>query len=227
VETVFDLKSLWLMVIKYKFFLLLITACATIAAFVYSSFLVIPQYESTASLVYETDAGEKPPTVNDLNTAKMILDNCKVLLKNDAFITEIKNDLSLNESVSSLKSMITLSTVVDNTVVLNVSVKSSDSEKATEIAAKFLELAPVQYKQVLKQAGNISVLNPASDGSLVSPNKMLNTAVGAFMGMVVSFFIMLLLEKFDSSVKKDDDLAEMYEIPVFAEIIDFESVKKV
>ena len=47
--------------------------------------------------------------------------------------------------------------------------------------------------------------------------------IGLAIGLVVSLIISFLLEIIDTTIKPDDDLYKQYEIPVFAEIIDFET----
>lgn len=43
--------------------------------------------------------------------------------------------------------------------------------------------------------------------------------IGLVIGLVASVLISILLELIDLTVKPDDDLQEMYDIPIFAEIL--------
>ena len=53
------------------------------------------------------------------------------------------------------------------------------------------------------------------------PNNLKNALIGLVIGLVASVLISILLELIDLTVKPDDDLQEMYDIPIFAEIPDF------
>ena len=46
--------------------------------------------------------------------------------------------------------------------------------------------------------------------------------MGMLGGLILALGISFLIEIVDTTVKSDDDLYEMYDIPVFADIIDFD-----
>ena len=48
--------------------------------------------------------------------------------------------------------------------------------------------------------------------------------IGLAVGFVIAAAIAFLLELVDTTVKYDDDLFKLYEIPVFGEILDFNQV---
>ena len=56
-----------------------------------------------------------------------------------------------------------------------------------------------------------------------APNNPKNALLGLGVGLVASCLIVILLEIIDTTIKSDDNLSEIYNIPVFAEIPDFES----
>ena len=47
--------------------------------------------------------------------------------------------------------------------------------------------------------------------------------IGFAVGLIAACVIAILLELIDTTIKSDEDLAELYKIPVFAEIPDFEN----
>ena len=53
---------------------------------------------------------------------------------------------------------------------------------------------------------------------------MRNTLIGAAIGIILACLIAILLDLIDTTIKSDDDLAEIYKVPVFAEIPDFGSL---
>ena len=55
------------------------------------------------------------------------------------------------------------------------------------------------------------------------PNNLKNTLLGLLVGLVTSCVIAILLELIDTTIKADDDIQEIYGLPVFAEIPDFET----
>ena len=72
--------------------------------------------------------------------------------------------------------------------------------------------------------GQLGVIRTAkAPGAPISPNKMQNTLIGFAVGLIAACVIAILLELIDTTIKSDEDLAELYKIPVFAEIPDFEN----
>ena len=56
-----------------------------------------------------------------------------------------------------------------------------------------------------------------------SPNRSRYVLIGLLVGLVLSLVISFLIEIIDTTIKPGDDLYKMYDIPVFAEIVDFEA----
>ncbi|MGI6701240.1 MAG: YveK family protein [Christensenellales bacterium] len=225
-ETMLDLKALMRIVFKYKFLIIFITVCSAVAAFLYTTLIIQPQYISEAQLLISNDINSDGfLDMNDINSAQKLAQQSASLLKSNTIMKQIINELNLDYSQSALKEMITLSNV-NNTSVINITVKCGDPAKAAAIADKFLAIAPAEYYRLL-DSGSITVSNQASyNDNPVSPNKLINTFIGIFMGFTLSLFLVLLLEKFDNTLKAEDDLSDIYGIPVYAEIIDFNVRKK-
>ena len=57
------------------------------------------------------------------------------------------------------------------------------------------------------------------------PNVSKFALYGLIGGLVIAFIISFILELIDTTVKYDDDLFKMYKIPVFGEILDFDTAK--
>ena len=57
----------------------------------------------------------------------------------------------------------------------------------------------------------------------ISPDNTKNTILGLALGLIASCVISILLELIDTTIKADDDLQQIYGLPVFAEIPDFET----
>ena len=47
--------------------------------------------------------------------------------------------------------------------------------------------------------------------------------IGAAIGFIASCLISILIELIDTTIKSEDDIQDIYGIPVFAEIPDFEN----
>ncbi len=163
--------------------------------------------------------------INDINAAQKIVSTCQVLFKNDYVITALNEALGNTYDNSDLKGMISIEPV-NSTQILSVTVTAGSPENAQLIAAKLSELSQAEFKRVIKN-GSIEVVSEATlpEGHSY-PSKGTFTAVAFLLGLAGSYFVFLLIEIFDTKIKPDDDLAQRYGIPVFAEIVDFETADK-
>ena len=50
-----------------------------------------------------------------------------------------------------------------------------------------------------------------------------NMLIGAAIGLIASCLISILIELIDTTIKSEDDIQDIYGIPIFAEIPDFEN----
>ena len=74
-----------------------------------------------------------------------------------------------------------------------------------------------------KGNGKVSKINSASvPASPSSPNVNQNTLYGLAIGFAIGILLSFMLEIIDTTLKPGDDISKMYNIPVFAEIVDFE-----
>jgi capsular polysaccharide biosynthesis protein len=74
-----------------------------------------------------------------------------------------------------------------------------------------------------KGNGKVTIItSAAAPSSPISPNVNQNTLYGLAIGAVLGILLAFFLEIIDTTLKPGDDLAKLYGVPVFAEIVDFE-----
>ncbi len=222
-EQSIDLRVLWKVL---KDHLLPIAACAIIAAVVglVLSVAVIPkQYASKAQLVVKNTDDNTSSTImniNDINAAQKMVATCQVVFTTDHVLGELQALFS-NYSIGELRNMIVIE-AVNNTEILSVSVTTLDPQVSMDIATKLTELGMSEFKSVYDN-GSIKLLSqPSLPQSHTFPSVPMFTVVGLFLGLVISYIVFLVIEMVDIKVKPDDDLMQLYGIPVFAEIMNFE-----
>ncbi len=228
-EVTIDLRNL-LLVLKEHLIVIIVSmlACGMIG-FVLSAFVIEKQYTSEAMLYVENSADKSTDSainINDINAAQKLVNTCQILFTSDYMLRQLEAELpQYGYDAMAYKGMITIESV-NSTEVLRISVVTNSPEKSTVIANKLVELSQEEYMRVIKN-GSIAVVSEAiQPENHTYPSKTTFTGLGLVIGLVVSYFVFLIVELLDTKVKPDDDLAKRYDIPVFAEIMDFLSLDK-
>lgn len=228
-EQSIDLRNL-LMVLRDHIVIILVAmvACGAIA-FTLSAFVIEKQYTSSALLYVENSANkndESAININDINAAQKLVNTCQILFTSDYMLNQLAAELpELGYKAANYKKMITIESV-NSTEVLKISVVTDSPKSATEIADKLVELSQKEYMRVIKNGSIEVVSNAIFPESHTFPSNTLFTVVGLILGLLGSYFVFLIIEILDVKVKPEDDLAKRYNIPVFAEIMDFLAVDK-
>ncbi|MEE3492897.1 YveK family protein [Ruminococcus sp.] len=221
--TIGDLLKIFLQHIKL---IIIVTLLGGLLAFLYVTYLVTPMYSTSALILvqngntFESDInkannstlnGEKVNT-SDITSSQMLANTCSTLFTVDPDMKSIISGASISISV------------VENSYFLRISSTSSDPHTAANIANLVANTAPQVFKKYFGDAGKVDTVEEANvPSSPSSPNKPRYVLIGLLVGLVLSLVISFLLEIIDTTIKPGDDLYKMYDIPVFAEIVDFET----
>ena len=221
--TIADLLKIFLQHIKL---IIIVTLLGGLLAFLYVTYLVTPMYSTSALILvqngntFESDInaannsslnGEKVNT-NDITSSQMLANTCSTLFTVDPDMKSIISGASISISV------------VEDSYFLRISSTSSDPHTAANIANLVANTAPQVFKKYFGDAGKVDTVEEANvPSSPSSPNKPRYVLIGLLVGLVLSLVISFLLEIIDTTIKPGDDLYKMYDIPVFAEIVDFET----
>ncbi len=222
-EKEYDLLSLLNTLLRHIVPIISVTLFAACVSFFISSQIITKQYSSTAKLYVENKAtSDQATTVNDITVAQKLVNTCSIIFKSDSIMNQLAADEKINYTPSQLNSMITVSSI-NNTEVMEIKVVCDDPSMANYITSHMVDLCMADYKKIIA-SGTITVVDEASySKSPISPNVPLTTLLGTFVGFVFICGCVIAKELLDKRVKPGDDLTELYDIPVFAEIMDFEA----
>ena len=219
--TIGDLLKIFLQHIRL---IIILTLVGTLLAYLYVSYMVTPIYSTSALILvqngstFESDYssstslnGEKV-NMNDITSSQMLANTCATLFTVDPDMRSLISGASISISV------------VEDSYFLRISSSSADPHTAANIANLVANTAPSVFKKYFGDAGKVDTVDEAAVPSRPSsPDKTRYTMMGFLAGLVLSLVISFLLEIIDTTIKPGDDLYKQYEIPVFAEIVDFEA----
>lgn len=196
---------------------------AAVAGFTLSAFVIPKKYTSEAMMYVENSADKKNDTalnINDINAAQKIVNTCQILFTSNHILEQLEETFN-SFTVEELEKMIVIESV-NNTEILKIQVTTLDPKTSSDIATRLVELSQVEFLRVIKN-GSIEVVSPPTlPEKHTFPSVPIFTVVGFLIGLVLSYAAFLVIELLDVKVKPGDDLMQIYNIPVFAEIMDFE-----
>ncbi len=223
-EETISLRELMETIRKRLNLIVLITMAAVLISGIVSYFVITPIYQSSTQLLVN-QAKSDQPIVNpgEIQTNLQLINTYNVIIKSPAILDQVNEDLDLGMTVSQLNEKITVQSEKDSQVV-NVTVQDPDPNKAAEIAN---QIATVFQKEIvdIMNVDNVSILAKAEVGespSPVKPKPLLNIAIAFIVGLMAGVGVAFLLEYLDNTVKTEQDVEKLLELPVLGAIATFE-----
>ncbi|MED3936484.1 YveK family protein [Priestia megaterium] len=227
-EETISLKELFQTLKKRLWLIALITIIAAIVSAVISFFVITPIYESkTQILVNQTKSDQQLYTGNEVQTNIQLINTYNVIIKSPAILDKVKSELDLDRTVEELNNQVTVISAKDSQVV-EISVQDPSPHVAAQIANKTAEVFKTQISKIMK-VDNVSILSKAEVKDNVSPVKpqpLLNIAIAIVVGLMVGVGLAFLLEYLDNTIKTEQDIETILDLPVIGAITNIKEVPK-
>ena len=229
-EGTISIKQIITMLIKHIKLILICALIGGILAYYYAANYVTPLYVSSGKL-YVQNKVTTTETVNnsDFSAAVRLATTCSQVFKTELVLTpiseELKQEYGLNLSPSTLASMISVEAIEDSEL-LKISVVGSDPVQAYRVCTMMVEIAPNTYTDLINAGTMVIVDIPKINYGKINGNETKTAMKGLIFGGVLAAAVAFLIEFLNKKVKPDEDLYEIYKIPVFAEILDFDASVK-
>ncbi|MDR0298608.1 MAG: polysaccharide biosynthesis protein [Streptococcaceae bacterium] len=191
---------------------------ATLFGGVYSFFLTKPLYGARTQLVFKLPNSDTS-TVNavDVQGNLQLVNTINQVIISPAILKNVKENLNLTESVSAIQNSITATNAMNSTVI-NIDVKNASPTLARDIANETALVFQQKAKSILS-VDNVTVLSEAiADGTPVSPNKKLDLAISAVVGLLIGIALALLLEFLDNTINSEEDIEKILGQPLLGVI---------
>lgn len=209
------LKTIW----RKKIFILVTAVLGAGLAFVYSSFLVTPQYDSTTRIYVVSQNVEAGAglTNQELQAGTYLVKDYKEIILSQDVLTQVATELNLNEN---LKEKVSVSIPVDTRIV-SISVRDADPNEAARIAnsaaQKIVEVTKVSDVTTLEEAV------PAEEPT--TPNTKRNIILGLLAGGILATGLVLVMEVLDDRVKRPQDIEEVMGLTLLGVVPDSKKLK--
>ncbi|HEM2549403.1 TPA: capsular biosynthesis protein CpsC [Streptococcus suis] len=213
------LKTLW-----SKKFLIIITALFGAGiAFVYSSFLVTPQFDSTTRIYVVSQNVEAGAglTNQELQAGTYLVKDYKEIILSQDVLSRVKTELGL---VEDLTDKITVKIPVDTRIV-SITVRDADPNVSAQIANS-LRAAAAQKIIDITKVSDVTTLEEAVPAEQPStPNTKRNIAFGMLAGALLAVGLVLIVEVLDDRVKRPQDIEEVMGMTLLGVVPDSKKLK--
>lgn len=219
-----ELSVLEIFTILFKriWIIILCTMIGFSGAFLVSSFLITPTYTSTCQMYVnpgkaDSGTGTYIGDYTDLQYAQKLVNSYIIILKNDIFLKEVASASKLPYTSGQIRQMLSLSSI-NNTEFFEVKINSASPDDSYNLVRTISELAPAEIIRI-KESDSVKIVAPATlPASPSSPNLLLNSVIGALLGMVAVMAVVILVEVMDTRIKSEEDITSHYNIPVLGSI---------
>ncbi len=227
-EETISLKELYETLRKRIWLIISITVLATLISGIISYFVITPIYSASTQLLVNQEKTDQPIyNSTEIQTNLQLINTYNVIMKSPAILDLVKRDLDLKMSVDQLNSKITVGSEKDSQVV-SVTVQDADPYVARDIANSVATTFQNKISDIMK-VDNVSILAKAdvkANQAPIKPNKLLNMAIALVVGLMIGVGISFLLEYLDNTLKTEQDIEKLLELPVLGSISTMDSEKK-
>lgn len=226
-EIEIDLWELFQILLKNWLWILLSTLGCAILGLLITMFLITPKYRAEATMIVNTRQDQTATVTNDqITSAQKLVDTYSIIIRSRRVIDPIMEELNIEDDYEDFVEDITVESV-DSTQVMSIQVENKNPEVALQVVQEIIDRAPGAIISTV-EAGSVNVVSEPYVNSEVpvSPSKLKNTAIAAFIGLFVSSGAFLLIAFLDNTFKSEEDIQKQLGLVTIGIIPTTESCKK-
>lgn len=205
----------------------LIAVCVILAASItlgLTLFFVTPTYRASIKVYVNnrTVVDDKEVTSSgDLSASIYLVEGYMVVAKSDTIMEKVAEKLNGDYTVNQLKSAVSTKKV-ENTVMFYLYVTLPDPKEAARVANVVAEVLPQEIPSIIDGTSAKVVDRAKVPSGRYEPNYSGNTALGAAGGFLAAIVYVTIMFLKDTRIKDENDLTDMFELPILGRIPDFD-----
>lgn len=226
-EETISLKELLETLKKRLVMIILITMTAGLVSGIVSYFFITPIYQaSTQILVNQAKNEQAVYNYNEVQTNLQLINTYNVIIKSPAILDKVIVQLGLDMTAGQINEKITVGSEKDSQVV-NIAVQDPDPNVAAEIANVTAKVFQTEIVKIMN-VDNVSILAQAQvvdQQAPIKPQPVLNVAIAIVVGLMAAIGMAFLLEYFDNTIKNEQDIEKILELPILGVIATIDDQK--
>ncbi|WP_239747812.1 Wzz/FepE/Etk N-terminal domain-containing protein [Mammaliicoccus sp. P-M56] len=219
-EETIDLSKLLLILKKNMKYLIILPIVFLALSMVITFVFMTPKYSSSTQVLVNQKETDNQMMAQQVQSNLQLVNTYSEIIKSPRILDKVSKNLKGKYSSNEISGMLTVSNQSESQI-LNIVVENESREAASTVAN---EIANVFSKDVSKimNVDNVSILSKAdTNGNQISPQPLVNSVVGIFLGLIVALIIIFLKEILDKRIKTEEDVVEILDLPVLGTIQDF------
>ncbi|MDT0695305.1 Wzz/FepE/Etk N-terminal domain-containing protein [Mammaliicoccus sciuri] len=219
-EETIDLSKLFLILKKNMKYLIILPIVFLALSMVITFVFMTPKFSSSTQVLVNQKETDNQIMAQQVQSNLQLVNTYSEIIKSPRILDKVSKNLKGKYSSKEISGMLTVSNQAESQI-LNIVVENESRETASKVAN---EIAKVFSKDVSKimNVDNVSILSKAdTNGNQISPQPLVNSVVGIFLGLIVALIIIFLKEIMDKRIKTEEDVAEILDLPVLGTIQDF------
>lgn len=200
---------------KYFAFILTLTLLFGIIILVFTLIFITPKYEAETQILVSQSENRSSFSNLDIETSLQLINTYGDIIQSPIVLNDVIENLELKETGKELAAKINVVTE-ESSQVINITVTDEQQSRAALIANELSEVFQEKVTEVMS-VDNVSVLAPATienNAAQVSPEPVLNTMIGLFIGAVTGIIIAFLRTYLDRTVKTPEAVEKYLGLPV-------------
>lgn len=215
-----ELRKVFSLLIQNIVLIVIIVLICMILTAVISAMFIAPKYEARSTLIINKTSGQSESTeydYSDILLTQSLVNTYSIIIISDSVLSQVIDNIGLEISTEDLRKQLEVSGIED-TEIISVSVKDTNAQRAVDIANEITRVCP---DEIIRTAnvGSVELIDYAVlPQKPVSPNITLNTILAGLLGFVLIMLFIVAKEQFDKTVKSQEDIEMLLELPVLGQL---------
>lgn len=221
-EETLNLEDILQVIKKNVIMILIFTLLSGCIAAFGTIFLVTPQYEAKTEILVSQSQNTQSVNNQDIQASLQLINTYRDIIKSPTVLDEVINNLELEDTSEAISNKINVSNK-NQSQVATVTVNDASPQKAENIANEVASVFQSKIVEIMN-IDNVSILTVADVGenpAPVSPQPVINTAIGLIIGMLAGLVIAFIRAFMDKSIQTEEEVKKYFDLPVLGKISKF------
>ena len=216
-EIEINLGEIFALLLHKVWIIILAAVVCGAVGFLYSYFLITPQYQSTTKVYILNKQNSTSVTYSDVQLSTTLSKDYEQLVTSRYVIEGVIKQLNLDETYESLVEKVS-ATNTDDTRIIAITVINPDPEQAQKVANAVRDLAAQHITQVM----DIEAVNVVDTANIpnekASPSLAKNGVIGGLLGVIIAMAAVIIIYLTNDTIKVEEDVERYLGLSVLGSI---------